>query len=143
MARRQVDDGDGDGNDSLADALCAIALEEWAALSGGALMLPAAVAELVGENPMGAATASQRAEHHATLVSVLRARHRVPPYVDLPAILEILSAALTLFALRAEHAAKSDGRGASATAFDPNTPAGWRRIEKALTAMTRALLDAE
>jgi AcrR family transcriptional regulator len=136
------EDGEGVGDDSLADALCALALEEWAALSGGALMLAAAGAELVGAHSLGAATAGQRAERHAALITALRERYRVPPYADLPALLEILSAALTTFALRAAYA-KSDTGKAVPNAFDPTTPAGWRRVEKTMTGLARALLDAE
>jgi len=140
-----LDGSDGDGDASLADAVHAILLEEWAALTGGALMLGASASELVDANSLGSATASQRAERHASMIDALREIYRVPPYVDLPALVEILSAALTLFALRAAHA---NGGGAGeapphARAFDPATPAGWRRIEKTMTALTRALLDSE
>jgi AcrR family transcriptional regulator len=141
----QILDGDGDGDASLADAVHGVLLEEWAALSGGALMLGASAAEVAGANSLGSATASQRAERHASIITALREKHRVPPYVDLPALVEILSAALTLFALRAAHASGGGAGDASphARAFDPATPAGWRRIEKTMTALTRALLDPE
>lgn len=138
--------GEGGGEVSLADALQSVVLEEWAALAGGALMLQAGAAEVAGKNPLGEATAGQRVERHAEVIASLRARHRVPAYVDLPALMEILSAALTLFALRA-----ASGTGArpgsksgeqSALALDPNTPQGWRRIEKTIAVMARALLDA-
>lgn len=138
----QVDDGEGDGNASLADALCAMLLEEWAALAGGALMLSATAAELVGANPLGTATAQQRMMRHSAQISALRERHRVPPYVDLLALLEILSAALTIFALRAAHAREAVG-GSTPHAIDPSSPAGWRRVEKTITALARALLEAE
>jgi AcrR family transcriptional regulator len=145
VAVQDLDAGDGDA--SLADALHAILLEEWAALSGGALMLGASASELVGANSLGAAAATQRAERHASIVAALRESYRVPPYVDLPALVEILSAALTLFALRAAHANEGNGGGGEssphARTYDPVTPAGWRRIEKTLTALTRALLDSE
>jgi AcrR family transcriptional regulator len=135
-----------DGNDgaaSLAEAVEVMLLEEWAALAGGALMLGASAAEVTGANSLGEATAQQRAGRHAAVVAALREKHRVPPYVDLPALVEILSASLTLFALRAAHA-KDHARGDSVPrAFDPDTPAGWRRIEKTMQALTRALLDVE
>jgi AcrR family transcriptional regulator len=139
----QVEALDGDGTASLADALCAMLLEEWAALAGGALMLGASGAELVGENALGAATGRQRGERHAAQISALRERYRVPPYVDLPALVEIMSAALTTFALRAAHAQGAVGGGQAPQAFDPNTPAGWRRIEKTMTAVARALLESD
>ena len=143
-AAQIVDGSDDEGDASLADAVHAVLLEEWAALAGGALMLGASAAEVVGANSLGAATATQRAERHSAMIAALREKHRVPPYVDLPALVEILSAALTLFALRAAHAKEGVGdRSMHAHAFDPGTPAAWRRIEKTVTAMTRALLDAE
>jgi len=134
-----------DGDVSLADAVYAVLLEEWAALSGGALMLGASAAEVVGANALGPTTAAQRTERHASMIALLREQYRVPPYVDLPALVEILSAALTLFALRAAHASERAESDSSphAHAFDPNSPAGWRRIEKTVTAMARALLDAD
>jgi AcrR family transcriptional regulator len=141
----QLPDASDGGDASLADAVHAVLLEEWAALTGGALMLGASAAEVVGANSLGSATASQRAERHASMIAALREKHRVPPYVDLPALVEILSAALTLFALRAAHA-KEGGAGESSPhspPFDPASPAGWRRIEKTVTALTRALLDSE
>jgi len=142
-AAQFVDGSGGDGDASLADAVCEILLEEWAALAGGALMLGASAAEVVGANSLGGATAEQRAERHAGLVGALREKYRVPPYVDLPALVEILSASLTLFALRAAHAKETTVGGSVSRDFDPSTSAGWRRIEKTMTALTRALLDAE
>jgi AcrR family transcriptional regulator len=139
----QLVDGDGDGNASLADALCAMLLEEWAALAGGALMLGASAAEVVGENSLGSATATQRAERHTAMVLALREHYRVPPYVDLPALIEILSASLSLFALRAAHTNGSAREDSAPHALNPSSPAGWRRIEKTMTALTRALLDVE
>ncbi|HMI59088.1 MAG TPA: TetR/AcrR family transcriptional regulator [Gemmatimonadaceae bacterium] len=139
----QLEDSDGDGNASLADAVCTMLLEEWAALAGGALMLGASAAEVIGANSLGTATATQRAERHTAMVLALRDQYRVPPYVDLPALVEILSASLSLFALRAAHANGSARGELGPQAFDLNTPARWRRIEKTMAALTRALLDVE
>jgi AcrR family transcriptional regulator len=139
----QLADGDGDGNASLADAVCTMLLEEWAALAGGALMLGASAAEVVGANSLGPATARQRGERHASMVLALREQYRVPPYVDLAALVEILSASLSLFALRTAHGNGSARGEAGSHAFDPSSPAGRRRIEKTMAALTRALLDVE
>jgi AcrR family transcriptional regulator len=140
-------DEESDSNASLADAVLTLVLEEWAALSGGALMLQASAAEATTDGPLAVATSLQREESHARLVATLRQKHRVPPYIDLPAILEILSAALTLFALRASHrpgvGAGDEKAGAAPQPFDPATPQGWRRVEKTLATMTRALLDSD
>ena len=61
------------------------------------------------------------------MIVALREKHRIPPYLDLPALLELLSAALTLFALRAAHApgaGRAGSRAAPSPAFDPATPEG-------------------
>jgi AcrR family transcriptional regulator len=115
-----------DGGDaSLAEAVQSIVLEEWAALESDALQLQAAAAEIAGSNALGRAVATQRAERHAEIVASLRSAYRVPPYVDLEALLELLSAAATAFALRA-----------------PRTPQEWRLIEKTIGMVARALLEA-
>jgi AcrR family transcriptional regulator len=139
-----VDDGA-----SLADAVQSVVLEEWAALASDALMLRAQAAELVGGNALGPAAAEQRSERHAEIVASLLTGHRVPPYVDLEALLEILSAALTVFALRAASdggAGNSKARPLSAerstSPLDPNTPHGWRRIEKTVGVIAMALLES-
>jgi AcrR family transcriptional regulator len=140
----EVEGGDGDGDVSLAGAVESVVLEEWAALAGGALMLQAGAAEVTGGNPLGEATAAQRAERHGELIASLRAKHRVPPYVDLPALVELLSAALTLFALRAANSsgARAGSAETSARVLDPTTPQGWRRIEKTVGVVARALLES-
>jgi AcrR family transcriptional regulator len=135
---------DGESDGSLADSVESLVLEEWAAFSNGALMLQSGAAEVVGANPLARATAAQRAERHAEMVAALRAKHRVPPYVDLAALVEILSAALTAFALRAANGdrTKEHAGDGAAQSIDPTTPQGWRRIEKTVGMMTRALLES-
>lgn len=133
---------EGDG-EVLADVVHALLLEEWAALTANALMREAAAAELASTaNSLGSASALQRAELHARLIAMLRETHRIPPYLDLPALVELLSAALSLFALRASRMPMHSNPEALPL-FDTNTPQGWRRIEKVLTSVTRALLSAE
>ena len=133
-----------DSNASLAEAVQSLLLEEWATLSGGALMLQSAVSELESSrSSLAHATAQQRDEQHVRMIATLKARYRVPPYVDLAALMELLSSALTLFALRTSQA-QGDRRASSPVQhLDPATPDGWRRIEKILGAITRALLDAD
>ncbi len=129
-----------DGDAALADAVYTLLLEEWAALSSSPLILEASAAELASQpNSLGAASSMQRAELHERLISKLREEHRIPPYVDLPALVELLSAALTLLALRAAHATRQADTD-SPQSFDSHTPQGWRRIEKVLETITRALL---
>jgi AcrR family transcriptional regulator len=130
---------DANHNPSLADSVTDLLLEEWAALSSATLILQSATAELTTHNPLGAAASFQRTELHAQIIAKIQTAHHVPPYIDLPALLELLSAALTLFALRSAHAEHSE----LSESFDPATPQGWRRIEKMLSAITRALLDVD
>lgn len=135
----------GVGDESLAEAVQTLLLEEWAALSGGTLMLAAAAAELEERGAsLGVAAAMQREELHGRMIVALREKHHIPPYVDLPALLELLSAALTLFALRAARApgvGRAGSRAAPTSTLNPGTPEGWRRLEKMLAAVTRALLN--
>ena len=78
-----------DSKASLAEAVQSLLLEEWAALSGGALMLQSAVSELESSrSALAPATTQQRDEQHARMIATLKARHRVPPYVDLAALVE-------------------------------------------------------
>jgi AcrR family transcriptional regulator len=154
--RVEVEGGDGgggerDGEGSLADAVQSAALEEWAAFASGALMLRSEVAELAGGNPLGQAVAVQRSERHAEIIASLRTSHRIPPYVDLEALLELLSAALTTFALRSASGSEGTRSHSAARALsadtgprplDPGTPEGWRRIEKTVGVIARALLDS-
>jgi len=119
---------------SLADAVRTALLEEWAAISDDALVRSAAAAESSGITALAPAVAEQRAESHARMIAQLRASHRVPQYTDLPALLELVSAALAMLALR--------GAGARATqSIDPASPDGRRRIEKMVGAIARALLE--
>jgi AcrR family transcriptional regulator len=113
------------GEASLAEALQSVVLEEWAAFSSNALQRQSGAAELLGDGALARGVAAQRVERHAELVASLRAAHRVPPYVDLEALLELLSASVTLLALRA-----------------PATPQAWRRIEKTIGMVARALLES-
>jgi AcrR family transcriptional regulator len=126
------------GAASLADALRDLVLEEWAALRDDPLMREAALSECTSQQSLAGAGRTQRREHHAKQVATLEKAYRLPPFVDLPALVELLSAALTLLALRAVHTTPDPG-----AAFDPATPQGWRRIEKTVGAITRAMLAAE
>ena len=141
--RIEIAPSEKDADSALSDAVFTLVLEEWAALFGSPLMLQASAAELATHsNSLAAATSMQRAELHARLISRLREDHRIPPYVDLPALVELLSAALTLLALRAAQAARHP-ESDSPQSFDAGTPQGWRRIEKMVGAITRALLAVD
>ena len=125
-----VEVGDDLDGSSLADAVRSTLLEEWAAITDGALLRAAAAAEANGNGVLGPAVAEQRAECHARVIAQLRASHRIPQYTDLPALVELVSAALAMLALRG-----------AARSIDPGSPEGGRRIEKMVGAIVRALLE--
>jgi len=131
--------------ESLGDAVRELLLEEWAALAADGLELRSAAAEAAGgASALATAVARQRSDSHERMIAALRERHRIPPYVDLPALVELVSAALTMFALRAR--SRDDGRALPATSqrgsqpIDPGTDEGMRRVEKLVGAIVRALL---
>ena len=125
----------GEEEATLAEALGAMLLEEWAAIANGALARESAAAEASGVEALATAVAEQRAESHARALAALREAHRIPPYIDLPALMELLSAALTMFALRAPSTPTSPHM------FDPSIADGRRRTEKMVAAIARSLLD--
>jgi AcrR family transcriptional regulator len=133
-----------DDGESLADAMRTVLLEEWASISGSAFSLQCARAETTAAGPLSSAVREQRADHHARAIAALQAAHHIPQYTDLPALLELLSAALTMLALRSAsaHAAGSGSPDAAQGVLDPTTAAGWRRIEKMVATIARALLEA-
>jgi AcrR family transcriptional regulator len=127
-----VELGENSDGSSLADSVRTTLLEESAAITDGALVRAAVAAESSGNGALALAVAEQRAESHARVIAQLRASHRIPQYTDLPALVELLSAALAMLALRAAPATQS---------VDSATPDGRRRIEKMVGAITRALLE--
>lgn len=131
-----------DDGESLADAVRTVLLEEWAAVAGSAFAFQCARAEATAGGPLTLAVREQRADHHARAIAALQAAHRVPQYTDLPALLELLSAALTMLALRSSHPGTAGAADAEPRPLDPSAAAGWRRIEKMVGTITRALLEA-
>lgn len=135
------------GEEGLAEAVRALLLEEWAAIAAGGLERESAAAEASGgrDGPLARAVAGQRAESHERIVRALREAHRIPPYIDLPALVELVSAALTMFALRSRTPVAGRGTGAPPPvplqSIDPATAEGWRRVEKMVWSIVRALLD--
>jgi len=128
----RVEIGEDNDGSSLADAVRTALLEEWAAITDGALVRAAVAAESNGIGALQPAVAAQRAESHVRVIAQLRAAHRIPQYTDLPALVELMSAALAMLALRGAPATQST---------DSATPDGRRRIEKMVGAITRALLE--
>lgn len=131
-----------DERESLADVVRTMLLEEWAAIAGHAMTVQCAGAEATLAGPLSSAVREQRAEHHASAIAAIQGAHRIPQYTDLPALVELLSAALTLLALRSAHPGAAKPAAAKSGVLDPATQDGWRRIEKMVGTITRALLEA-
>lgn len=134
----RVEVGEDGDESSLADAVRTALLEEWAAITDEALIRAAVAAESSGNGELAPSVAEQRAECHARMIARLRASHRIPQYTDLSALVELVSAALAMLALRA---APAKGGAQATQPIDPATPDGWRRIEKMVGVITRALLE--
>ncbi len=77
--------------------------------------------------------AAARAEHARAIVAAFRERYRLPAFVDLDAIVALLSAAMT-------HSALHASPGALVGALGPRHDDEWRRLERALTNIVSALL---
>jgi len=79
--------------------------------------------------------AAARDESARAIVATLRARYRLPPFVDLEALVAVLSAASTYLALHA-------GAGSAFASLDLSRDADWRRAERAILQTVQALLGA-
>ena len=79
--------------------------------------------------------ATARDERARAIVATLRARYRLPPFVDLEALVALLSAAST-------HLALHSGAGSPFASLDLRRDADWRRAERALLQTIQALLGA-
>ncbi len=93
----------------------------------------AVVWSLSENNQLAREIAAARAEHARAIVAALRERHRLPAFIDLNAIVALLSAAMTHLALHAQP-------GASVGALEPRRDNEWHRLERALTNIVSALL---
>jgi AcrR family transcriptional regulator len=79
--------------------------------------------------------AAARDDGARAIAATLRARYRLPPFVDLEALVALLSAASTHLALHA-------GTGAPYASLDLRRDPDWRRAERALLQTVQALLGA-
>ena len=76
-----------------------------------------------------------RDEGARAITATLRARYRLPPFVDLDALIVVLTAAAT-------HLALHSGGAAPYAALDLRRDTDWRRAERALLQTVQALLGA-
>ncbi|HEX6535665.1 MAG TPA: helix-turn-helix domain-containing protein [Gemmatimonadaceae bacterium] len=87
--------------------------------------------ELAERNEVTAELSAVRERETERLIEALRSRFSLPPFVDLPALHALLSAALSYLALRASDPAPT-------FTLTPSTDSDWRRIERAAAAVVRA-----
>jgi AcrR family transcriptional regulator len=118
---------------SLAQDLITMLLDAARDLRSSPLARRAAVWGLAGSDEFAREIAAARGEHAQAIAAALRTRHRLPPFVDLDAIVALLAAAVTHLALHA-------GPGASFAGLELRRDEDWRRAERALTNVVNALL---
>jgi AcrR family transcriptional regulator len=119
---------------SLADAIRSAMIEHGRELRDRPLTRAALAWELAGGSPLTTELAKAREAEYERLLAGLRERFRFPPYADVPALAAVLSAAVTYLAL---HSAD----GGSWHGMELGTEAGWRRIEKTIGTIVRAILE--
>jgi len=123
------------GNDapSLAQDLTAMLLDAARALRASPLARRAAAWSITESDDFAREIAAARGEHARAIAGALRDRHRLPPFVDLDAIVAVLAAAMT-------HLALHTAPGASFAGLEPRRDEDWHRAERALTNIVHALL---
>jgi AcrR family transcriptional regulator len=136
LAELVLEDGGAamDGGGSLGALAVRLLRAELAGLRARPLAQQALAWELAERNALSDELAGVRAARHSEMLEVVRAGRRAPPYVDVPALMALLSAGLTYLALVSR----------SADAFlglDLQDEEGWRRIDKTLAVVVRALLE--
>lgn len=112
------------------------ALERWSdAVREDPMTRAAEVAGLAGANPLADRLATRRDEESERMHEELRRRFSQPPFIDVPALVALLSAGLAHLELQ------SAGRG-HYRGLDVRSPEGRRRVEKTTSAILRALLES-
>ena len=123
----------GDDAPSLAQDLTAMLLDSARELRSSPLARRAAAWSITESDEFAREIAAARGEHARAIAGALRERHRLPPFVDLNAIVALLAAAMTHFALHT-------GPGARSRDSSLRREEEWRRAERALTNIVHALL---
>ncbi len=124
-----------DATGSLAGDLTAMLLATARHLRAHPLSRRAAVWELGEHDEFAREFAAARDERTRAIIATLRARHqeRLPRFVDLEAVVALLTAAVTQLALRS-------GAGSTFAGLDLRRAEDWRRVERALANSVHALL---
>jgi hypothetical protein len=123
----------GDDAPSLAQDLTAMLLDSARELRSSPLARRAAAWSITESDEFAREIAAARGEHASAIAGALRDRHRLPPFVDLDAIVALLSAAMTHLAMHAAPAASFAG-------LELRRDEDWRRAERALTNIVHTLL---
>ena len=120
---------------ALADDLTVLLLAHARALRSHPLARRAAAWQLIERDELARESAAARDAQVRAIATALRARHRIPPFVDLDAIIALLWAAVT-------HLALHGGAGAPFAGLDLRRDEDWSRAERALSRTIHALLGA-
>lgn len=107
---------------------------ELAGLRDRPLAQQALAWELAERNALTDALSAARSARHDEMLDAVRAGHRAPPYVDVPALMALLGAGLTYLALMSRTSGTYLG-------LDLSTDDGWRRMDKTLAGVVRAVLE--
>lgn len=121
-----------DGTSTLADDLTAMLLASGRALREHPLARRAAAWQLTERDEFARELSAAREAQARSMAAALRARHRIPPFLDLEALLALLSASITHLALHA-------GSGAYG-GLELRRDDDWSRAERALARTVLALL---
>jgi hypothetical protein len=113
---------------ALSRALIAIARE----LRENPLLRETSLWEGADANPLTAGLADAREREMDDLLELLRARFRVPHYLDIQALVALIAAGLLHLSTRPTESAKLFG-------LDPTSDADWQRLERMTTSITRVL----
>jgi AcrR family transcriptional regulator len=89
--------------------------------------------ELMDAGEFARETAAARDEHAATIAATLRERYRLPPFVDLDALVAFLTGAMI-------HLALQSGARSTFASLDLRRDQDWRRVERVLAGAVHALL---
>jgi AcrR family transcriptional regulator len=119
--------------ESLAADLTGMLLSAARDLRTNPLARRAAAWELMDSGELAREVAAARDDHAAAITAALRARYRLPPFVDLEALVALLTGAMIHLALQ------SGARSTFAT-LDLRRDEDWRRAERALAGAVHALL---
>jgi AcrR family transcriptional regulator len=126
---------DGAAAATLAGDLTVMLLAVARDLRAQPLARRAALWQLAERDEFARDAAAARETHARAIAAALRGRHRLPPFVDLQAVIAVLLAAAVQLALQS-------GAGGAFAGLKLHDGADWARAERALARTIQALLGA-